>query len=608
MPLAAALLAEEHTQSRKIRFNASHCKFPVVREAAEARGWEVLEDENDKARCHVHFVDDGSAPRLFFWIAPWMRVNHIPGMYHALGRKTSLATLTARLKQALPDSFDFLPHTWVLPHDQYRLEKHFAERDESNDVYIVKPDNLAQGKGIFLTTELAEIQDASKKRIHLVVQQYISHPMLIEGMKFDLRLYMLVCRFLFDGKLRTECFLFRNGLVRLCTTAYDAPTAGTLHKKRMHLTNYAINKGSKHFEQNQDADEAGYGSKRSLKWFLKFFEQNHGKKARKLLWSELCNICVKTVLAAVPALDEAHDKVFTKDVSNGQMGCQCFHILGMDVMLDQSSKPYLLEVNTLPSFRADSPLDEDIKSSVIRQAFDIACKDVSADAQQIYESAALDARLARKHTPNAGRVTDRVAALIAKTAKAQNQLSICSTDYQDFEHVFPVRQARSKLAAEHEAILACATASFRIPFHRWPSTPIWRWQARDEVLEKLRKPGRARNDSKTEPAAGLPVTSRMRNVECPSPSSLARRENMLLMLSGLKSSGKSSNGEQQALPRRSTSLTLNLKGTGKQMQDQWCPSTPDLLARKYQTHDLEEADDEAWKDGDQYATPKSDNF
>lgn len=46
----------------------------------------------------------------------------------------------------------------------------------------------------------------------------------------------------------------------------------------------------------------------------------------------------------------------------------CFHILGFDIMLDNKCKPYLLEVNHSPSFTADSPLDEQVKGGLIRDA------------------------------------------------------------------------------------------------------------------------------------------------------------------------------------------------------------------------------------------------
>jgi tubulin polyglutamylase TTLL6/13 len=45
----------------------------------------------------------------------------------------------------------------------------------------------------------------------------------------------------------------------------------------------------------------------------------------------------------------------------------CFEILGLDIILDQKLKPWLLEVNHSPSFTTDSPLDEKIKFDLISQ-------------------------------------------------------------------------------------------------------------------------------------------------------------------------------------------------------------------------------------------------
>jgi tubulin polyglutamylase TTLL6/13 len=43
----------------------------------------------------------------------------------------------------------------------------------------------------------------------------------------------------------------------------------------------------------------------------------------------------------------------------------CFEVLGFDVFLDESLKPWILEVNHDPSFETDSPLDFKIKKQLI---------------------------------------------------------------------------------------------------------------------------------------------------------------------------------------------------------------------------------------------------
>ena len=43
----------------------------------------------------------------------------------------------------------------------------------------------------------------------------------------------------------------------------------------------------------------------------------------------------------------------------------CFQILGLDIFLDEKLKPWLIEVNNLPSYATDSPLDKKVKLDMI---------------------------------------------------------------------------------------------------------------------------------------------------------------------------------------------------------------------------------------------------
>lgn len=54
----------------------------------------------------------------------------------------------------------------------------------------------------------------------------------------------------------------------------------------------------------------------------------------------------------------------------------CFQILGFDIMIDHKLKPSLIEVNQMPSFATDSPLDYKIKLGVIKDC--ISVLDLSA--------------------------------------------------------------------------------------------------------------------------------------------------------------------------------------------------------------------------------------
>ena len=47
----------------------------------------------------------------------------------------------------------------------------------------------------------------------------------------------------------------------------------------------------------------------------------------------------------------------------------CFEVYGFDVLLDKELKPWLLEVNVLPSLSSSSALDKKIKTSLMTDVF-----------------------------------------------------------------------------------------------------------------------------------------------------------------------------------------------------------------------------------------------
>ena len=102
--------------------------------------------------------------------------------------------------------------------------------------YIIKPSHDCQGRGIYLMNNLGELRSEESS---VVAQTYIDNPFLIDDLKFDLRLYVVI-----TGVDPLRIYLYDDGLARFATNPYVSATEGDISDLFMHLTNYSINKKS----------------------------------------------------------------------------------------------------------------------------------------------------------------------------------------------------------------------------------------------------------------------------------------------------------------------------------------------------------------------------
>ncbi|XP_051894691.1 tubulin polyglutamylase ttll6 [Pristis pectinata] len=277
----------------------------------------------------------------------YQKINHFPGM-NEICRKDLLARNLNRMLKLYPKDYNIFPKTWCLPSEYHDFVAY--SRTRKIKTFICKPDSECQGRGIFLTRNVSDIKPGED----MVCQVYIPKPFILDGFKFDLRLYVLI----------TSCdplriYFYDEGLIRFATMKYSEPTEKNLEDVCMHLTNYSINKHSKNFVRDETK-----GSKRKLSFFNQYMENNAYDLER--LWSSIEDVIIKTILAAYPVLKHNYLTCFPNHVS----GSACFEILGFDILLDQTLKPWLLEVNHSPSFTTDSKLDQEVKDNLL---YDTLC-------------------------------------------------------------------------------------------------------------------------------------------------------------------------------------------------------------------------------------------
>ncbi|XP_014250184.1 tubulin polyglutamylase TTLL4-like isoform X1 [Cimex lectularius] len=286
----------------------------------------------------------------FKTLKDYQKINHIPGTFQ-IGRKDRLWKNLFRLMSKFgKKEFGFIPRTFILPQDM-KLLRQAWDRTGSKAKWIVKPPASARGTGIKVVHKWGQIP----KKVPVIVQKYISNPYLINGNKFDLRLYVLVPTF---NPLRI--YLYENGLVRFASVKYsDEPS--TLNNRYMHLTNYSINKLSNNYAQNEDA-EACTGHKWTIKSLWTYLE---GSVNMDALWTSLEELVIKTMISGESSISQLSNSNLTSRYCS-------YELFGVDVLLDENLRPWLLEVNISPSLHSSSPLDLAVKGPMVKDLLNIA--------------------------------------------------------------------------------------------------------------------------------------------------------------------------------------------------------------------------------------------
>jgi len=134
----------------------------------------------------------------------------------------------------------------------------------------------------------------------MTASHYVSNPLLIDGLKFDLRIYVAVTSV---NPLRI--YMYEEGLTRFATTPYVAPHDQDLHinkkeGKYAHLTNYSINKNNKQgFVQNNGEEEV-QGSKWSLTGLRKVLRANEIDDS--MVFNKIKDIIIKTFISVEPEM------------------------------------------------------------------------------------------------------------------------------------------------------------------------------------------------------------------------------------------------------------------------------------------------------------------
>ncbi|NXX17830.1 TTLL7 polyglutamylase, partial [Podargus strigoides] len=351
LPYQSTIKRKVRKKNGVITANVAGTKYGIVRVVIREMGFVKTRDEDETA--NLIWSDSAVQHEKIAELRNYQRINHFPGMGE-ICRKDFLARNMTKMIKSQPQEYSFIPRTWIFPAEYTQFQNYVKElkKKRRRKTFIVKPANGAMGHGISLIRNGEKLQAQD----HLIVQEYLDKPFLMEGYKFDLRVYILI----------TSCdplkvFLYHDGLVRMGTEKYHPPSDSNLSRLYMHLTNYSVNKHNEHFERDETEDK---GSKRSIKWFTEFLETNNLDVSK--FWSDISELVVKTLIVAEPHVLHAY-RMCRPGQAPGSDSV-CFEVLGFDILLDRKLKPWLLEINRAPSFGTDQKIDYDVKKGVLLNA------------------------------------------------------------------------------------------------------------------------------------------------------------------------------------------------------------------------------------------------
>ena len=243
------------------------------------------------------------------------------------------------------EDYNYMPKTYLYPDDKELIENKFHNYSFNlNDLWLIKPPNRANGDGL---TILDSLENVNYKEY--LITKYITNINLINGKKYDLRLYVLI-----SGIKPLRIYLYKEGLVRISTEKYKLDI-NSVKNKFMHFTNTAINRHNKNFVSPKNSND-----KTANTWNL-FMYKNYLKKIN-IKWTKIHNKIVDIIIKAIISVyEELSDKKGYENLNEQSFS----DLLGIDIMITDDFIPKLIEINYSPFMFYYSKLDKPIKSNLL---------------------------------------------------------------------------------------------------------------------------------------------------------------------------------------------------------------------------------------------------
>jgi len=358
--LFKAEVAAERRKNLKFWYIGKGNGFRIVNDLRKKRfGHERIQFEDKEAEYfYLKWVEIEEAINFKVFDGRLQLVNYVQGT-KSVTNKMNLVQSLLGLKERNPEvDISFHPRTYLMAsnEDKTALSRSLEQGSplDPNRLLIVKPAGRNKGNGIFVTIgkDVRTLLKKNDKERGLpddhIVQEYISRPLLLAGVKFDMRCYAGIV----TTAPFTAVYWPTMGYVRTSMTPYSDDNYADLSA---HLTNVAIQRKQIEDFDKQAEDSVwsldrlqGYMTKKKLAG-ARFMAEDFKEQMRNIMYHACCAV------------------EHSCEPSVGQ-----FQLLGFDLMLDEELRVHLIEVNRNPDLSTHTSVLRKVIPPVVEELIGMA--------------------------------------------------------------------------------------------------------------------------------------------------------------------------------------------------------------------------------------------
>ena len=251
--------------------------------------------------------------------------------------KDGLNRFYNKQKSKFPKDYNYIPETYLFPDQKDEILKKFKNyKYDPNDAWLFKPARNSFGRGIYVLNNYTDIKKAKQQQF--LISRYVMNPLLIKGKKFDMRAYVLV-----TGMDPLKIYFYRDGYLKLTV-------------KNFTLDHKYLNDGCVHITTS-DTNLECFGGK-EYKYDINIYDAN--SNFYSYVYFE--RYCAKHGINFTDIMEQFKDifvKTFISLNSNfldlvkqrKMLDRNLYQLYGLDLIVDNNNKVYLLELNRNPSMR-----------------------------------------------------------------------------------------------------------------------------------------------------------------------------------------------------------------------------------------------------------------